>query len=273
MSFKSWAVQAYTRVNRHLPSPHRVGGIYLTPVGMFSIPESDAAIAHHLRRGRHFDKDELASIETLLAPDSRVLVVGTHVGTLAIPLARSARSVDAIEANPNTFRFLSANVALNGVENVTLHQVAAGEATGSIDFVASKENTGGSKRMPKISDPRYFYDSPETISVSMVRLDDLLPAHFDLIVMDIEGSEYFALQGMPAILARARHLFVEFLPHHLKNVSDASPQAFWAVLAPHFSRLHSSVTGKSYVGDQIEPTLIKMYEEGFEDPSLHFSKG
>jgi tRNA G37 N-methylase Trm5 len=44
---------------------------------------------------------------------SDVLIVGAHIGTLAIPISRLAKHVDAIEANPETFKFLSLNVAMN----------------------------------------------------------------------------------------------------------------------------------------------------------------
>ncbi|MGH7427267.1 MAG: hypothetical protein ACREJ4_02740, partial [Candidatus Methylomirabilaceae bacterium] len=55
--------------------------------------------------------------------------------------------------------------------------------------------------------------------------------------MDIEGSEYFALQGMQKILAHARVLVVEFLPHHLKNVSGVTVEQFLSVIPPHFRTL------------------------------------
>jgi hypothetical protein len=55
--------------------------------------------------------------------------------------------------------------------------------------------------------------------------------------MDIEGSEYFALLGMQEILSLSQCLVVEFAPHHLRNISGATPEQFIELLAPHFQWL------------------------------------
>ena len=48
--------------------------------------------------------------------------------------------------------------------------------------------------------------------------------------MDIEGSEYAALKGMPKAISNCRVLVVEFIPHHLKNVANITPDQFLAPL-------------------------------------------
>ena len=51
-------------------------------------------------------------------------------------------------------------------------------------------------------DYAYFYDSPEIIKVPAGPLDDVLAGQtFDVILMDVDGSEYFALRGMQTLLA------------------------------------------------------------------------
>ena len=56
----------------------------------------------------------------------------------------------------------------------------------------------------------------------------------DLIVMDIEGSEFFALSGMPEILAKSRHLQMEYIADHLDKVSAVSNEELLGLLSPHF---------------------------------------
>ena len=59
-------------------------------------------------------------------------------------------------------------------------------------------NSGGSKRAPLKADFRYTFDNPDRITVKAHALDHFLAQdRFDFIFMDIEGSEYFALAGMP----------------------------------------------------------------------------
>ena len=84
----------------------------------------------------------------------------------------------------------------------------------------------------------YFYDNPKVTVVQGVRLDDYLNDHdFDLVFMDIEGSEYFAFLGMQDIFAHAKALIVEFLPHHLIQVAGVTVEQFLAPLMPHFRSL------------------------------------
>lgn len=48
--------------------------------------------------------------------------------------------------------------------------------------------------MPAIRDPIYFHDNPDVITIPASPLDDLLPdQRFDVVIMDIEGSEHQAL--------------------------------------------------------------------------------
>jgi len=57
--------------------------------------------------------------------------------------------------------------------------------------------------------------------VEGIVLDDFMKLKsFDLIFVDIEGSEYFAFKGMQKIFKQSKVLITEFVPHHLKNVSS-----------------------------------------------------
>ena len=48
----------------------------------------------------------------------------------------------------------------------------------------------------------YTYDNPKVIDVDAYSLDEYLDHdEFDLVLIDIEGSEYFAMKGMSNILS------------------------------------------------------------------------
>ena len=254
------------------PSPSLVANVYETPNGTFAIASSDSVIGSVLHQGRSWGAEEVDRILAVATPDSDVLFVGGHVGTLAIPVARKVRSVTIVEANPRNFRFLSANLQLNAVENARLFPLAAGEKAGTIEFLASKHNTGGSKRKPLVADERYYYDSPDLISVPMARLDDVIQERFSIIVMDIEGSEYFALKGMPRLLEAADCLFVEFLPHHLDNVSGVSVEAFLDAIGPSYRFLYNPSDGETVSGDAILAKAKALYAAGVGEDVLVFSK-
>ena len=195
---------------------HNVVGLLVhTRRGPLLVGPEDMGVGRALLHQGEYGEHEIALIRTLTDGSSNVLFVGSHVGSLAIPVSESVARVTAIEANPQTFRLLSSNIAMRSRPNVRAVQIAASDTNTPLQFVLNRTNSGGSKRMPVQKLQKYFYDRPTVVTVDGNRLDDVLQEDFDVIVMDLEGSEYFALRGMPRILARARHLVVEFLPHHL----------------------------------------------------------
>ena len=170
-------------------------GIYIdTGSHRFVVSASDAFVGRSLASNGSHAGSELQVLKALVSPESRVLILGAHIGSLGIPLACHVRSVVFVEANPETFDLLSANVSLNSVGNAVLHNVAVGDKQGEMEFLQNRLNSGGSKRKPKQVRWIYYYDRPDVVRVPMVTVDELLADDgADLVVMDLEGSEYFAL--------------------------------------------------------------------------------
>lgn len=243
-----------------------------TKQGIFLDAPEDQVVGKFLIRDGAYGLDEIERIRALVTPESRVLFVGTHIGALAIPVSRFVRHVTAIEANPNTYRLLSWNILLNERANMNAIHIAASDKREELEFVLNTTNSGGSKRMPHVHSENYFHDHPAIARVSADRLDDVLPENYDLIVMDIEGSEYFALKGMARLLSAARHLILEFVPDHLKNVANVSVEDLVALLELHFSSLQVPSTAQSLARHQFLPTLRNMYQSNKNDEGLIFSK-
>jgi len=262
-----------SRLTRRLLGPHAYAIVAKAENGLFAVDPEDNVVGGGLRRKGRYGLDEIARLVPRLGPDSRLLVVGAHLGTLAIPLARHCREVVAIEANPATYALLSLNVALNRASNIRTLEVAASDKEEEIEFLMSTENSGGSKRVPKVKEFMYYYDDPVQTTVEAVRLDTYLDdTKFDVVVMDIEGSEYFALRGMQEILSGCSALVVEFLPHHLRNVSGVSVEAFLSVIEPHFSRLTIPSSGLVVDAPKFAETLNRMYDLEQGDDGIIFEK-
>ncbi len=201
------------------------------------------------------------------------LIVGTHVGTLAVPASKHCRSLIAIEANPRTFQLLHENLLLNQCNNVRALNIAASDKNEEIQFVLNRTNSGGSKRMPVVPDYAYFYDSPEVALVKAYPLDEVLgDSQIDIILMDIEGSEYFALGGMQQILSRASVLFMEFIPHHLRNVSGVSVDQLVGLIRPHFSTLFVPSREITVSKDRFVEVLQAMFDREQSDEGIIFKK-
>ena len=230
----------FAKKRKNILGPYARAVLYATENGSFLAPVDDIEIGSKIGQEGGYDLNELKQILNLLDASSVVYVVGTHIGLLMVPIARKARSVIGYEANPQTFGLLQMNIVLNQLSNAIIFNYAAGDKEGDIEFYMNVANSGGSKIKPKTDNFIYTFDKPETIKVKMKALDEhiatenLPPA--DMIVMDIEGAEYFALKGMQKALASSSGLYIEFIPHHLQNVAGVSATQLFDLIIPHYNK-------------------------------------
>ncbi|HEY0121505.1 MAG TPA: FkbM family methyltransferase [Rhizobium sp.] len=236
---------ATVRKNRMMSfGPYARGLLIEGKRGLFVVDPEDSSVTGWLLSEGTYAENELALASSFLGSKSDVLIVGTHIGALAIPLSKQCKSMDVVEANPDTQRLLKANLLLNECANVTLHPIAASDSRDPISFLKNRDNSGGSKRKPLVDHVHYVYDEPEVVTLDAWPLDQRLgDKSYDLIIMDIEGSEYFALKGMPKILTNARAMAIEFLPHHIKDVAGVSIADFCQLLQPNFNWMY--IPGKN----------------------------
>ena len=241
--------------------------------GTLAVDPRDLEVGLKLRNNGSYGLDEIARINELISTQSNVLVVGAHIGSLVIPIAKNCNKVVAIEANPNNFNLLKTNLHLNKTENISIHNIAASSKQEKIKFQMNVVNSGGSKRLPKNNEYMYRYDNPEVIEVQAHSLDEYLDDNnFDLVLIDIEGSEYFAMQGMEKILSNCNTLIVEFLPHHLKNVADVTVEQFLSLIPKQFTKLTIPSKNETHPIDIGGVVLQQMYNNKDGDDGLIFTK-
>ena len=221
--------------------PNAKGIIYDSKNGYMALPISDITIGKNLGFKGHWNFSDIQKLLQQTTQDDVIYFIGTHVGTLLVPIAKKVKTVVGFEANEDTFWFIKANLCLNKISNATIFNKAVGDGAKKVTFYKNTVNTGGSKIKPIKDSILYNYDNPKQVEVDMVALDPFI-AEQSLtppsgIIMDIEGAEYFALKGMQATLAKVRFLYVEFVPHHLQNVSNTSVEKFLKTITPHFSKV------------------------------------
>tara|TARA_A200000159_G_scaffold163452_1_gene189721 strand:- start:624 stop:1463 length:840 start_codon:yes stop_codon:yes gene_type:complete len=239
--------------------------------GVFAVDPEDLEVGQKLREGG-FGIGEVERLKNFINDQSKVLIVGTHVGSLAIPLSKHCQEVTAIEANPNTFELLKINLYLNAATNITPHNIFANDVPEKVEFLLNTVNSGGSKRKPKKSNFLYDFDNPEIIEMESHRLDDYLPEHdYDLVLLDIEGSEYFAMKGMPDILSKCKTLVVEFLPHHLKNVADIDVDAFLSVIPGQFTKFALPDQKQEHNISELKTILQQMFDANIGEEGIVFT--
>lgn len=240
---ESWklAIAAFlASARRFAVGPYGAAVLAKTRNGALLVPPGDMFVGRRLCFKGEYDAELLDFFLGKCSSGSRILIVGAHVGALAVPVAGRVGSVAAVEANPSIFELLRMNVALNGLANVELHNFAAGDRNGEANFLASRLNTGGSGLVVGEAgawDWAYSHEKPSTLTVSMRRLDDVFADdQFDFLVMDVEGGEAVALRGMPGLLSRCRGLLIEVFERHLRRVARVSNEEFLSLIAPYFDR-------------------------------------
>ena len=156
--------------------------------------------------------------EQAIRPAATVLDLGAQFGYFSLVAARRVGPegrVYAFEPVPGNFELLERNIHMNGYRDI-IHAVA--KAVGDQHTVETMFVYQG-------SDSHSLYRHPavavrETTPVECVRIDEFLKGQpVDVIKMDIEGHEPFALEGMKQTIARSDHLrlFIELAPAYLRR--------------------------------------------------------
>lgn len=225
-------------LRKKLLGKYAIGVIYETKNGKITAPISDLSVGKKLGHKGEYDMSEVNTIKGLIKPTDTLYVVGVHWGTLLIPLSKHCKNVVGYEANPKTFYFLKTNVLINNINNVKLFNNAAGDTSRKVKFYTSTINSGGSKIKPEVDKLMYTFDNPDEIEVDMVSIDGHIQENklpqAQGIIMDIEGAEYYALKGMKKTLEASNFLYIEYVPHHLENVSKTNNEDFFNLIIPYF---------------------------------------
>lgn len=141
-------------------------------------------------------------MKTLLIGSDVVIDVGGNIGQYALLFTKYARKVYTFEPMPKMIARLKRHIDMNGLNGkLVLISKALSNKPDTIQFELPKSANSGtaSTVLGRVA------NSAEIINVEAVRLDDLVASgeiagRIDLVKIDIEGAELFALEGMAGIL-------------------------------------------------------------------------
>jgi FkbM family methyltransferase len=259
------------RIAKNLLGPFVKAVIAETEDEIYAVDPQDTIVGWLLRNNGSFGRSLIRLVKGTLTAQSRLLIVGAHIGTTAVPLSSCCKEVVAIEPNLQSFQLLEFNLHVNQVANCKAHNIAANDKAEYLLFNINRCNTGGSGRKSKAGHHLTTDDTVEAVLPAFPLDDYLLGQKFDVILMDIEGSEYFALKGMQRILASCSSLIVEFFPRHLKEISCVSVHEFLALL-PDFQTLTIPSLDKTVGREAFSHTLNYMYDCDMEDDGILFAR-
>ncbi len=204
-------------------------------VNGWHFPDADTFMANALRPNGEHDQwlYQITHLEAALRHvTNRECAIdgGAHVGTWSRVMAGFFSRVIACEPSPDTFDCLDLNLRDTTVERM---HVALGASFGSVDMTlladqAAKGNTGA----------RYVQAGG---SVPMVTIDSWALPSLGLLKLDIEGSEYAALQGAVETLTRCRPIVLYEDKHlwtrHFGIPRDAVAKLLTSVGYRHLERI------------------------------------
>ena len=174
--------------------------------GLFLANCYDAYLGIALIRYGECCEIEEQFLSSLVNPGEIVIEVGANIGVHTIPLAQKVGpngKVIAIEAQPAIHHYLCANIALNGLFNVTTHGCGCGAAhktmsIPNINYAAPVLNNFGGISLAD--------GDSSGVLVQVAPLDELIGdlPKVDLIKIDVEGMEYDVIQGAIKTINRHR---------------------------------------------------------------------
>ena len=178
----------------------------------------DAGVGKSVRQGV-YEPEVCAQFRRVLRPGMGVLDLGANIGffaLLAASLVGADGTVLAIEPNPRNVRLLEASRRVNGFDQLSVLQVAAGRSHGLLVLNSSYSN-GTTAGLP---DEVAGLLAAQTVPA--LRIDSVVPAgrRIDLIKIDVEGAEYPALVGCEATIRAHRPTIIsEFSPGLMPGIS------------------------------------------------------
>lgn len=157
------------------------------------------------------EREQKAAVLEALREDDVLYEIGAHIGSWTVFLAqRLARGeVHAFEPDGPNRKQLAANLALNELRNVSIHDCAISDRSGRAEF-AVFAGERDARHSLVIAD-----DFDRTIEVDTLRLDDV-PERLGIpeptaLKIDVEGAEGLVLAGADSVLGRPalRLIYVE----------------------------------------------------------------
>lgn len=153
----------------------------------------------------------------LIRPGDTVVDIGANAGyftALAAHLSGPDGRVLAFEPIPGVRAQLQANVALNQMDNVTVHDTVVSNQDGVVTIYEGPQGHKG------LSSMRPLDDAAQALTVPAVRLDDVvaLDRPINFVKIDVEGAELMVLEGMSGIIERDHpYLVIEFTDSYLQS--------------------------------------------------------
>jgi len=162
--------------------------------------------------------------------------IGSHIGTVALPISRYIKKVTAIEPFPPTYKHFLEHIKLNDIKNIESFNLAVGDKESKVYFLDSdhertKNNSGGIHAVTEEDIKKNRLSSNlhnKKYQNIMKKFDDLPIQKFDIILIDVEGREYELIKGGVKKISENKPIIIteiwENSKRKLENMSTTSEE-------------------------------------------------
>ena len=160
-------------------------------------PNDEGLSAELLVHGSH-EPDTTKFISNYLKQNMTCIDIGANIGyysTLYSKIVKNSGKVISIEPSPVNFKYLKNNLQLQNIKNYQLFNCACGAQENNVKFLLDKR----ANKCMIIQNEKISSDTSTIVTVPVKKLDDIVleskVQNVDFIKMDVEGYEWFAIQG------------------------------------------------------------------------------
>ena len=188
-------------------------------------PAISAARIHNLLRLAKFDCQNKPALISDRGGKAVVIEVGAYDGSDTRLLAEKSKRVYSFEATPSKEARIRKNVG-EYADRVVLEMAGVSDTPGTMPLLIPSGEHGA--QQDAFGDQRFFMGKDvRTIDVPVVRLDQRVHEHVDILFSDTQGHEWQVVRSAEEIIRRygIDMLHLEFSPNLLKS-SGSDPADF-----------------------------------------------
>lgn len=226
---------------------------------------------------RLVEEAEMELLPHFLNKESNAIDIGANYAYYTVGMSRLAKKVFAYEPIPFTYKVCKMMLKHYKLNNVELYAQGVGEkneikrfSVPVVDFggiSAGQAHMAERNNELKGKEQHYQFSKNEAYDCTVVSLDSAItdPTPISFVKMDIEGAEYFALQGMQQLLNKHKPvILIEINPFFLTgfNIKEADLKNFIATHA-YKTFIYSAELKKlqAFEGEYFESNYILIPEE------------
>jgi FkbM family methyltransferase len=171
--------------------------------------DEDDLVQKDLSRGHYWETCQLHLTFRVIDrfPIKNVLIIGGHIGSIAIPIAKKVQKygghLDVFEPSPSNCDHFRENIKLNNLDNINLHEKAVGNKDDFCyisDVVTDKSKNHHLWTQNDLNNNIRggSWNNNTLLKVPMVTLDKFFATElkdYDLVLIDVEGMETEIFQG------------------------------------------------------------------------------